>query len=251
MSRSFAVENKRDEVMPEGSWEFDAEVAESFDDMLERSIPQYDVMRRAVFEVGSRHQRNGTDIVDLGCSRGGAVDPFLDRFGAMNRYYLCDVSEPMLEAARERYKGFLVGPQTGTEGIMRIKNFDLRTGYPPVHACVTLLVLTLQFTPIEHRQRILRDAFLHCMDGGCLVLVEKVLGATAEMDAMMVDLYLDRKREAGYTEDQIQRKKLSLEGVLVPVTAAWNEELLRMAGFRQVDCFWRWMNFAAWVAVKE
>ena len=24
----------------------------------------------------------------------------------------------------------------------------------------------------------------------------------------------------------------------------------RMAGFRRVDCFWRWMNFAAWVAVK-
>ena len=66
----------------------------------------------------------------------------------------------------------------------------------------------------------------------------------------MVDAYLDGKRAAGYTEDQIQRKKLSLEGVLVPVTARWNEELLRMAGFRSVDCFWRWMNFAAWIAVK-
>jgi tRNA (cmo5U34)-methyltransferase len=43
---------------------------------------------------------------------------------------------------------------------------------------------------------------------------------------------------------------LSLEGVLVPVTAAWNEYLLRSAGFSHVDCFWRWMNFAAWVAVK-
>ena len=27
-------------------------------------------------------------------------------------------------------------------------------------------------------------------------------------------------------------------------------EGLRDAGFKEVDCFWRWMNFAAWVAIK-
>ena len=60
-------------------------------------------------------------------------------------------------------------------------------------------------------------------------------------------------REGGiacYTQEEIDRKRLSLEGVLVPVTAAWNEDMLRREGFRNVDCFWRWMNFAAWVAVK-
>ena len=30
-------------------WEFDATVTDCFDDMLTRSIPQYDVMRDAVF----------------------------------------------------------------------------------------------------------------------------------------------------------------------------------------------------------
>ena len=44
---------------------------------------------------------------------------------------------------------------------------------------------------------------------------------------------------------------LALEGKLVPVTAHWNEELLRNAGFAQVECFWRWCNFAGWIAVKE
>ena len=241
---------KKDEVMPEGKWTFDGDVTEAFDDMLERSIPQYEVMRRSCFEVGSKFQQKGTDIVDLGCSRGEAIAPFVDRFGAYNRYFLCDVSEPMLEATRERFKGYVAGPIPGMQGIMRVEDFDLRAGYPPVEASVTLSVLTLQFTPIEHRQRILKQAHEHAVEGGALILVEKILGADADLVELMVGLYLDHKREAGYTEDQIQRKKLSLEGVLVPVTAAWNEELLRMAGFRRVDCFWRWMNFAAWVAVK-
>lgn len=33
-------------------------------------------------------------------------------------------------------------------------------------------------------------------------------------------------------------------------TAKWNEELLQMSGFREIDCFWRWVNFAGWIAVK-
>lgn len=74
--------------------------------------------------------------------------------------------------------------------------------------------------------------------------------ATAELDAQHVKHYYDLKSANGYTQEQIERKRLSLEGVLVPVTAKWNEELLLMAGFRQLDCFWRYLNFAGWVAVK-
>jgi tRNA (cmo5U34)-methyltransferase len=68
---------------------------------------------------------------------------------------------------------------------------------------------------------------------------------------MFVDVYLDLKRHHGYSEEEIQRKKLALEGIQVPVTAAWNEELMKSAGFRTIDCFWRWMNFAGWLAVKS
>lgn len=234
----------KDETIPEGKWEFDASVAVAFEDMLARSIPQYDVMRQACFDIGKRYQQRKTDIVDLGCSRGEALLTFVDQFGAQNRFVGIDVSEPMLEAARERYQGLI------NAGVVSIRNFDLRNGYPDVFASVTLCVLTLQFTPIEHRLRILRDIYEHTAPGGALVFVEKVIGSCADIDSLMVDLYYDLKRTNGYTEEQIQRKRLSLEGALVPVTAKWNEELLHMTGFRQVDCFWRWMNFAGWVAVK-
>jgi tRNA (cmo5U34)-methyltransferase len=57
--------------------------------------------------------------------------------------------------------------------------------------------------------------------------------------------------EKGLTREEIERKRLSLEGVLVPVTARWNEELLKTVGFRQVDCCWHWMNFSGWIALKS
>jgi tRNA (cmo5U34)-methyltransferase len=215
-----------------------------FGDMLTRSIPQYEVMRRSVFEFGMAIARPDTFIMDLGCSRGDGLAPFVGALGHRNRYLGVDVSAPMLTASRQRFE-----PEIAA-GLVQILDFDLRTGYPKGAASLTLSILSLQFIPIEHRQRVLYDAYTNTEPGGGFILVEKVLGNSAKINESMVDLYHARKREAGYSAEEVERKKLSLEGVLVPVTAQWNEELLRAAGFREVDCFWRWMNFAGWVAMK-
>lgn len=71
------------------------------------------------------------------------------------------------------------------------------------------------------------------------------------MDDELVRNYYALKRHNGYDDEEIQRKRLSLEGRLVPITAAWNEQLLRSAGFTETECFWRWMNFAGWIAAKR
>lgn len=232
----------RDTVSPNGHWQFDADVTAVFEDMLSRSIPQYDVMRRSVFELGSAYVQPKTWIVDIGCSRGEALAPFVERFGAANEYLGIEISEPMAFAARGRF--------AGDERVI-IRQDDLRLRRPPERASLTLSVLTLQFTPIEYRQAILRDLYDSLLPGGAFILVEKVLGAGAELDARMVERYYALKGANGYSPEAIERKRLSLEGVLVPVTARWNEELLREAGFDWIDCFWRWMNFAGWIAVKH
>lgn len=234
-----------DETEPGDKWAFDASVTQVFDDMLARSIPQYEVMRTACFDLAARYVKPKTDIVDLGCSRGEAIAPLLSRFGVHNRYIGVEVSEPMLEASRARFDGFI------RCGVIDIQNCDLRTHYPPCRASVTLAVLTIQFTPIEYRQRIISEIFRHTVAGGVLIVVEKILGESAELDRAFIDNYYALKSENGYSQEQIERKRLSLEGVLVPITAHWNEELLRGAGFQQVDCFWRWMNFAGWIAIKD
>lgn len=235
----------KDQTEPKGKWEFGEDVTAAFDDMLARSIPQYEAMRSAVDALAVRHFRDGTDVVDLGASRGEAVASLVSKIGKRARRFCCvEVSPPMLAALRVRFFGEEYG------GLVRVEDLDLRIGYPEANASVTLSILTLQFTPIEHRLRILADAYRSTVPGGALILVEKVLGASADLDASMVDAYYDVKRANGYSQEQIDRKRLSLEGVLVPVTADWNADLLRRSGFSQVDCFWRWMNFAGWIAVR-
>ena len=49
----------------------------------------------------------------------------------------------------------------------------------------------------------------------------------------MVRQYYQLKLDNGYDQEDIDRKRLSLEGVLVPMTASQNEQMLRLEGFRQ------------------
>ena len=233
-----------DHVMPDGRWCFDRQVTDVFDDMLQRSIPQYNAMRMVTFEVAGKFVKPGTAIIDMGCSRGEALSPFVSSFGQSNEYVGLEISEPMIEAARAKFADHPHGNR------VTITRADLRHEFPSVTSSLVLSVLTLQFTPIEYRQRIIRRVFDSLAPGGAFILVEKVLGSTAELDQAFVELFLRIKKQNGYSEAEIDRKRLSLEGVLVPVTARWNEELLREEGFAAVDCFWRHLNFAGWVAVK-
>lgn len=234
----------RDQTLPDGKWQFDDAVTDAFEDMLRRSIPDYDNMRRLVFDLACRYVQPNTAIVDLGCSKGDALAPLVDRFGAQNHFIGVEVSEPMLKAAQRRFQGYIQC------GVVDIRALDLRKSYPGLQASVTLAVLTIQFTPIEYRQRIIRNVFQHTISGGAFIMVEKLIGETAELDEQFVTLYHGQKAENGYSQEQIERKRMSLEGVLVPVTTHWNEDLLHRAGFSQVACFWRSLNFAAFIALK-
>ena len=237
-----------DRVEQGGKWKFDKEVASSFDNMLERSIPQYEVMRDAVTEMGSKVIESSSAktpyIVDLGTSRGRAVEGLVKRYGAKSHFVLCEISKPMLAAVRSEFGGYI------DADVIEVREMDLRTDFPSVPASLFLSVLTLQFVPINYRQTILQNVYDTLLPGGGFILVEKVLGEGALIDSWMVDIYHDRKQSMGYSYDSIDRKRESLEGSLVPLTADWNQASLEKAGFKSVDCFWRWMNFAAWVAIK-
>jgi tRNA (cmo5U34)-methyltransferase len=235
----------KDKVMPDGKWTFDGDVTEVFDDMLTRSIPQYDVMRKAVYDLACQYIQPHTGVISLGSSRGEDVAALIDKYQMKNRFHLTDVSEPMLETLKERFAHSIA------INSVSVQYCDLRNEYPLSDASITLCILTLQFTPIEYRLKILQNVYNNLLPGGAFIIVEKVLGSNSEIDEKMIEIYYKMKADNGYTGEQIERKRLSLEGVLVPLTARWNEDMLRNAGFNHIDCFWRWMNFAGWIAIKS
>jgi tRNA (cmo5U34)-methyltransferase len=241
---------------PDGDrWAFDENVTAAFEDMLERSIPNYAGMRRIVTDATvwfisqlSYGAKEGFPlIVDLGASRGSALAPIVDRLGVHARYTAIEVAPPMVEVLKDRFSGWIEADR------FKVVEADLRGGLPGVGGLpfVYLSVLTLQFIPMEYRQTLLRQVYESLRPGGALIIVEKVLGRGWEAEQLLIDLYHGLKRSNGYAKEAVERKAMALEGVLVPLTARENEERLRDAGFDLVETIWAWCNFRAWLAVKR
>lgn len=231
----------KDEInIKDKKWEFDKSVTQVFGDMLSRSIPNYETMRELCFMVGRNFVNANGRVADIGCSNGLASEKFIQSFENVH-FVLSDVSQPMLEACREKYFGKLN---------VEVIEHDLRKGLPQDNFNLIISSLTLQFTPIEYRLNIMQSIYNSICEGGALILVEKVIGNSAEIDNILVEEYYNIKRENGYTNELIQNKRKSLEGVLVPLTACFNEHIMSMCGFKKIDCFWRCLNFCAWLAIK-
>lgn len=242
--------SKVDKVVPKEKWVFDKDVADCFENMLERSIPQYQVMRDSVlsclkyfFEIRDI-SKSGYSILDIGCSDGLMIEHLINNLDGTGYYTGIDVSEPMLDNARERLEYYI------NRHVVDLQNIDLRYNFPKSLYSAITSILSIQFIPIEHRHKILSNVYKNLVSGGCFIMVEKVLGNTTDINDIMVKSYYNKKAENGYTKQDIERKRLSLEGVLVPITSDWNIELLKNTGFKQVDVFWRWMNFVGYIAIK-
>ena len=84
----------------------------------------------------------------IGCSNGNAIEPFINTYADDCKILLLDVSEPMLAECRKRF------------GNADIRNYDISQGLPEeVDASLILSVLTLQFTSIEYRQKIVQSVY--------------------------------------------------------------------------------------------
>ncbi len=232
----------KDEIIATSLWQFDENVANVFEDMLERSIPDYNSMRRLLYLMAKNFITPFSSVLDIGCSTGLSSEYLIKESDVASvDYNLIDVSEPMIKRCAKMYEDY---------DNVSVYKWDITEGCPVFKCSVVICCLTLQFVPIEYRQKIVSSIYSSLNKGGALFLVEKVIGNSHAIDEVMTREYYDIKREHAYTEAQIESKRKSLAGTLVPLTYKMNESLLQVAGFSKIDTFWRYLNFCGIVAVK-
>ena len=235
----------KDEIIAGAEWSFDESVAVVFDDMLSRSIPGYEEMRNAVIRMVEPIVPNGGVVLDLGCSHGEMIAAMQQKFSSSLHlsYVGIDYSSAMVTRARQRFY---------TDDTVSIIHADLKdVELTRLRYDVVLSILTLQFVPVEYRQELLRQAHNSVTHNGCFILVEKILGENHVAQEHLVNVYLQMKKDNHYTDEQITKKRASLENVLVPLRASENIRLLKEAGFTTVQPFWQNLNFVGIYASKE
>ena len=224
---------------------FGKETAEVFDDMLERSVPFYRELQRMIGEIACEFAVDGTNIYDLGCSTGITLTTVNEHVKKDVTFIGFDYSQEMLDKCKEN---FIMNNFPGRYELMCR---DLNQGVLINNASVVILNLTLQFIRPLYRDQLIKNIYEGLNTNGCLILVEKVLGNNSTFNRMFIEFYYRLKKQKGYSDIEITRKREALENVLIPYRLDENKELLSKNGFSQLDIFYKWYNFCGIVALKQ
>jgi len=223
---------------------FDAQVADVFTDMIERSVPGYRSIITMIETLTEHYAQPGSTLYDLGCSLGGATISMRRGVTAEGCGIVAvDNSEAMIARCRKQIERD--HHPVPVELICDdIRNVDISD------ASVVVLNFTLQFIAPADRRALLEKICRGMRPGGVLILSEKVVFADEHLNSLLTDIHHDFKRAHGYSDLEISQKRTALENVLVPETIAVHRERLTEAGFSSVDVWFQCFNFMSMLAVK-
>ena len=239
----------KDEVFREkyskpSDFKFSSKVAGVFDDMVNRSVPYYEEIQRMVAELAADHAVKDSIIYDLGCSTGTTMIHMDQMVDESIPFIGVDDSKDMLEKCRNKLM------QIDVKRPYDLVVADLNKEVSIDNASVVVLCLTLQFVRPINRERLIKQIFNGLNSEGSLIVVEKILAEDSRFNRDFIKYYYDMKRRHHYSEMEIAQKREALENVLVPYKLSENITLMRDAGFEHVETFFKWYNFAGFIAKK-
>jgi tRNA (cmo5U34)-methyltransferase len=231
----------RDKIEP---FEFNQRVVNVFDDMIHRSVPLYNETIQRMAGLAKKYYIKGSNIYDLGCSMGNFGIAFLQKMGKKEFSMISvDNSPQMLDEYRKRLSdqphGKYVRPK-----LESIENIQL------TNASVIVLHLTLQFIPVSVRDAIIQKIYNALVPSGILLITEKVIHKSSALTELQQDFYYNFKKENGYSNLEISQKRDALENVLIPETLEEHTDRFERAGFKDIDVWLKWFNFASFICCK-
>lgn len=228
---------------PVRPFEFDADVARVFPDMVRRSVPGYAELVGLSGLIARRVAGPGARCYDLGCSLGAVTRSILRQTGPDVSVVAVDNAQAMIEGLQAR-----LADEAGIDtGRVETLCADIRS-IAIEQASLVVLNLTLQFVPIEERLALLQRIRAGLAPGGALILAEKFASPEGRAGDWLTTLHEDFKRANGYSELAIARKRTALEQVLIPESLEEHERRLAEAGFDGSVRWFQSLNFVAWLA---
>jgi len=222
-------------------FEFDEAVASVFDDMLSRSVPFYDEVRKLVISLILAEQKEGKNVLDLGSSTAKFLLDLHSKMEVRMNLKGLDNSQAMLDRAEQKCQAF------GAD--IKLELADMLE-YNYRHEDIIVANYTLQFIRPIQRLELVKKLYDGLNDEGIFIFSEKVVFKDKRLDKALIDIYYDYKKEQGYSEYEIAQKREALENVLIPFTIEENIQMCKDAGFKNVETIFQWANFVTFVVKK-
>lgn len=187
------------------------------------------------FEAGDRFS-----FLDLGAGTGLVSLLILEKFPDAEAHLL-DISEKMLEKARERFVG---------KDNVHFYVDDYDQGELPGNHRLVVSAMSIHHLSDDGKRRLTRRIFDVLQPGGVFVHAELALGTTAASEAVYQKRWLQHleSTDIGNSELSVIYERMSCDR---PATLEQQLMWLREAGFEDVDCFFKHYNFCVYSGWKR
>jgi tRNA (cmo5U34)-methyltransferase len=202
-----------------------------YEALMRRLIPGYDEQRGFVLALMPTDRSAALRVLDLGCGPGLLAASILEVFPSA-RLTLFDLTPEMIDECRAR----LHDRDRVSYHVADFRTDDFGHDYDVIVAS-----LSLHHLAISERPGFARRAFASLSPGGCLIAVEAIVDECPAVRERQYDLWRRHMTEHG--EDGtawFEKHRAKDHPVEMPTWFATLSE----AGFTDVGCFWRYLNFA-------
>jgi|TARA_B110000495_G_C23002347_1_gene591704 tRNA (cmo5U34)-methyltransferase len=247
-NRQDDVNKGQDKVFAEpleqvGAFKFDAQVADVFENMINRSVPGYPLILDMIGVLTERFAQSHSNCYDLGCSLGASTLKIRQHMPADSHLIAVDDSAAMIDRCRANIERD--HSQASTEILQQsIQDTEID------NASIVVMNFTLQFIADPERPALLKRIADGMSTGGALILSEKLIFDDEDEQRFQTELHHDFKRYQGYSDLEVAQKRASLENVLIPNSIEQHIDRLSSAGFREVRMIVRCLNFASFLAIR-
>ncbi len=250
LSDHFMPPRKRDTVYQDPlakltDFEFDENVVSVFEDMINRSVPGYATIVHNLSHFAARFVEPNTQCYDLGCSLGASTlamrKSIEDKKGT--RIISVDTSADMIKRA----KGYIESDSSSIP--VEFKQADIRD-ISIENASMVVLNFTLQFLPIEDREKLLQNVFSGMNKGACLILSEKIRFNDEAIQETLTAVHHQFKREQGYSDLEISQKRDAIENIMKQESSDTHIQRLQGVGFEHTAQWHQNTAFCSFLAIK-
>jgi tRNA (cmo5U34)-methyltransferase len=199
-------------------------------------------LHRMLVDLASDFACRGTTVYELGCTDSALPQLLHERLPDDISFVGTDDSEDRLSSCRKSLVPACLGRRIG---FMRA---DLNQGIALRDASVVLMVSTLRTLQPFKRAPLMADIHRGLRDGGCLLVVEQMLGRDSLLNNLFASHGAHRRLDGDLASASGQCE--GRDDRLVPYSFAEEQALLTGAGFRSVEVFFKWYGVCGLIAVK-
>ncbi|MEG6521344.1 class I SAM-dependent methyltransferase [Desulfotomaculum sp. 1211_IL3151] len=205
--------------------------ASQYDSQRKKIIPCFDDFYSIAVSV-AKTSNEKPNILDIGAGTG------LLSFFALEKYpnanlTLIDISEKMLEQAKERFKGkpkvnYIIGDYSKYK-------FDKKYD-------VIISALSIHHLTEDEKKQLYKSIYLALNQNGVFVNADQVLGSTPYLETLYKGDWKDKVKRSGLSKEELSS---AFERTNLDKMSTLEDQLkwLREIGFSDVDCIYKYFNF--------